>query len=92
MRVTITGHRKETAILAHAPEEPPVREVRKQIRIEIETLLRSYKERDGVIRDEDVIYEIGCLLKALKLLEPLNMLGALHKTLATLRKRKGNKP
>jgi len=54
--------------LAHEPEDPPLREVRKQIRIEIRTLISSYTEADGILRNESAIYEIGCLRKALKLL------------------------
>lgn len=66
--ITVRGHSRITAKLARKPEDPPLREVRKQIRIELETMIRGTCEADGVIRDETVIYEIGCLQKALALL------------------------
>jgi hypothetical protein len=69
MKITVNdGAHTERATLAHKPEDPPRREVLKQLRIELAQHIRSFKERDGVIRDESEIYEIGCLLKAYKLL------------------------
>lgn len=46
----------------------PLREVRKQIRMELGTKIRSVREMDGAIRDETEIYEITCLMRALDLL------------------------
>lgn len=72
VKISVTGHRRTTAWLAHTPEEPPIKEVLKQIRIEIETMLNSHKEADGVIRNEEAIYKIGCLQEALRILECVN--------------------
>jgi hypothetical protein len=68
IKIKITGFRRKTYILAHAIAKPPLEEVRKQIRIEMETCAFSHTEADGVIRDEEAIFEIACLQKALQLL------------------------
>lgn len=52
---------------------PPLREVRKQIRMSIDCLAISYAEytknrRMKVIRDKGAIYEILCLERALEIL------------------------
>jgi hypothetical protein len=54
--------------LAHKPKEPSLREVRQQMLVEIEIAADSYREPDGVIRDEQAIGLIGRFQKALKLL------------------------
>lgn len=56
------------AVLVGKDFDPPVREIRRQIIIELGTHLRSVRELDGTIRDEHEIYEVLCLRKALKLL------------------------
>lgn len=60
---------RETGILDHIPEDPPLREVLKTLRMEIGTRIRSYRQIDGVIRDSYEIYDIRCLMKAIRLLQ-----------------------
>lgn len=58
----------ESALLPEKPVDVSIREVRKQIRIELATNIRSYREVDGRITNKNALYEIACLLKALELL------------------------
>lgn len=58
----------EKAVLDGDIVDPPLREVRRQIQLELGTHLRSHRELDGTIRDATEIYEILCLRKCLKLL------------------------
>lgn len=50
------------------PKEVPLREVRKQMRQEIDSIKWSHAERDGVVRDGSAKYEIACFQRALELL------------------------
>lgn len=68
-RIVVTGFHKESAWIPHDHEEVPLREVRKQIRITLETCIRSNREADEVIRSEVALYEIACLTRALELLK-----------------------
>lgn len=64
-KITYDG---ESCTLAKTDFDVPLREVRKQIRMNIGQAIRSFKELDGVMRDENATYEILCLIKALEYL------------------------
>lgn len=50
--------------VAACNDTPPIREVLKQMRLDIEARLNSYREQDGWVRDESAVYEIECLERA----------------------------
>lgn len=54
--------------LAHPPKNPTIHQVRQAIRDQIRIHAASFREQDGVIRNEWAVQAIGCLQKALKLL------------------------
>jgi hypothetical protein len=59
---------KGTLVTRNPIPDPPLHEVRKQIRMEIGAMIRSHRELDGTIKSDTEIYEIACLMKALELL------------------------
>ena len=54
--------------LAEPPADPSIKDVRMQLKVELDMYLDSAREADGVVRDRNAHHAISCLRKALKLL------------------------